>query len=120
MGILITPIKVIYVHMEFLYPAFGFSIPSKRLVFVGMWLPKSVKKAVEEHEKYHILDKSTNSFWREVKANFHALCRQPMGQLYTIYLSLTDLGRLRFYWNRFFHEKKENESIMIKLKSLIK
>jgi hypothetical protein len=93
---------IIYVKKEDLHPAFG--IAKNGNAYVREDLPEVVKKFVAIHEQYHLQDKSTNWFWREVKANCYAGVRKPIGLMYTLYLSLSS-ERLKMYIQRFKDKK---------------
>ena len=92
--------KVIYQSKRKLYPAFGDSNIKKNTIYIRRDLPKIVKKFVKEHELYHLRDKSTNGFWREIKANVYGLFRRPIGFLICAFMSLAPY-RLKFYFYRF-------------------
>ncbi len=92
--------KVVYVSKKRLSPAFGESDIKKQIAYVRKDLPKSVKKFVEIHEKYHLRDKSKNWIIREIKANFYAGIRKPLGLIITIIMSLSP-KRLKLYKERF-------------------
>ena len=117
---MITNIKIIYVSADVLYPAFGYAFPSRRIIFIGNWLPESLKNAVMEHEKYHLRDKSKNVLWRELKANFYALRKHPVGQLQVLFRSVFDLNRWKMYWKRFRNEKKVNDEFVDKLRPYLR
>jgi len=88
-----------YIQKSKLYPAFGEAEPEKNIVLIRNDPPIIVKRSVEEHEKYHLKDKSGNGFWREIKANAYALKKHPLGFIITVLMSLQPY-RIRFYINR--------------------
>lgn len=89
-----------YVSKQKLYPAFGESDIKKQIAYVRKDLPKIVKKFVTIHELYHLRDSSKNWIWAEIKANFYAGIRQPLGFIITIIMSLHP-SRIKLYINRF-------------------
>ncbi|MFH1982254.1 MAG: hypothetical protein ABIL58_10435 [Pseudomonadota bacterium] len=92
--------QIQYVAKKALHPKFGFNYPNRDTIQVRIDLPKSVIDFVIEHERYHLTDKSTWWVWREIKANWHAALRHPLGGLYTAALSLSP-ARIGYYISRF-------------------
>ena len=92
--------KIKYVSKKKLYPVFGEVDRKKNTAYVRKDLPKLVKRFVEEHELYHLKDKSKNWVWREIKANIYGAFKHPIGFIICVIMSLA-LYRLKFYFNRF-------------------
>jgi hypothetical protein len=92
--------KTKYVSKKRLYPKFGWADMKNQIAYVREDLPKSVKLFVLEHEQYHLTDKAKWWVWQEIRANFYAAKKQPIGFLYCCLLSLS-WGRLKFYIKRF-------------------
>ncbi|KKR67596.1 MAG: hypothetical protein UU10_C0041G0013 [Parcubacteria group bacterium GW2011_GWF1_40_6] len=93
-----------FVSKEKLYPWFGYAEPANDAIFIRADLPKRVQASVIAHETYHIHDKSTNIFWREVKANAYSAWKQPIGFLYSCVLSL-NMDRINANIQRFRKRK---------------
>jgi hypothetical protein len=72
----------------------------KDSIYIVDTLPEDAQLAVYWHEVYHWSDKSTNVLWREIKANWYALRKWPRGWLTVLWLTLTSLERMRYYWGR--------------------
>ena len=73
-------------------------------------LPKRVKKFIEEHEIYHIKNWGREENWLagELKANFFASIKEPLGLLQTTIITLLDSERRSYYIKKLF--KPQNNS----------
>ena len=81
--------------------AFGFANPGNQVAFVRDDLPKRVKEFVEEHELYHLKDPIKDYWaWRELRANLVPGFKDPIGLILTIYKTISDRERIKFYLNR--------------------
>ena len=63
-------------------------------------LPSSVEQFVIAHERYHNKDTSTNTLWREIKANAAAARQHPIGFVRTLWKSITNRKRMQYYADR--------------------
>jgi len=68
-------------------------------------LPPSIRRFIEEHEKYHIKDWESKSSWimSEMKANMAAGLKEPVGFLHTTYLTISDSRRRNYYLKKLFN-----------------
>jgi len=64
-------------------------------------LPRKVKKFVSYHEIYHLYDFMNNLhqsvFAKEVHASLAAFPYEPLGGLQTVFLTITNLERIKYY-----------------------
>ena len=105
--------KISYVSKSKIYPAFGEALLNPPRIKVRKDLPNSVKKFILEHEEYHIRDwerldkmnKEYNCFWGEIRANFYAAFKHPLGFLLCVIMSLQPY-RLKLYFDRFRYGDK--------------
>jgi hypothetical protein len=86
-----------YVTKSELYPRFGYCTDAGE-IFIGDWLPKRVQAFVVFHEAYHT-DKGFG-FWNEVKANIHGLFNEPLGGIQTLWMSVMNIDRWKYYIDR--------------------
>jgi hypothetical protein len=87
-----------YLQKEGFYPKFGFCNEAGE-IFIGDWLPKRVQAFIFFHEAYHA-DKGFG-FWKELKANWNGMLNEPIGGIYTLWLSISSLDRWKYYISRF-------------------
>ncbi|MFZ2149647.1 MAG: hypothetical protein WAV15_00610 [Minisyncoccia bacterium] len=94
-----------YVPKEEIYPAFGYG--GGNAAVVRQDLSPRVKRFVREHELYHCQDKAMWGGWlgREIRANFIPGLKDPIGLAATVWATISDIGRIRFYLRRI----KENK-----------
>ncbi len=94
------PYFVEYVPKEEIWPAFGYSSGSTAVVRED--LPPRVKRFVEQHELFHCRDNSTFGGWigSEIRANIVPGIKDPIGLLATIWATITDVDRIKFYIQR--------------------
>ena len=82
-------IKIRYVQKKELFPAFGYATENTQTVRIRKDLPKPFQKFVLAHELYHLKDWANQEkkgedhhwLWEEIKANFYATLRHPIGAL---------------------------------------
>lgn len=73
-----------------------------RVAEVRKNLPTHMKRFVLLHEIYHLQDKNFNSkITREIRANLAAAVYEPLGFVQTLWSTLSDMGRLKFYWQTY-------------------
>jgi len=96
----VTSPSVEYCNKQTIFPAFGIACPEEGKVYVWKDLPGSVLRFVECHERYHLVDSAKWWLWREIRANWHAGWRHPIGFGGCVLMSLK-LRRLAYYANRF-------------------
>ncbi len=89
-----------YVPKESIYPAFGYGGGDHARVRND--LPPRVKKFVKEHELYHCRDRATwgGELGSEIRANIIPGLKDPIGLAATIWKTVADKDRMRFYLNR--------------------
>lgn len=89
-----------YVPKEDLYPAFGYGGGNSAIVRQD--LPPRVKKFVKAHELYHCQDKSNFGGWlgREIRANVIPGLKDPIGLAATVWKTITEIDRIKFYLKR--------------------
>jgi len=89
-----------YVPKEDIYPAYGYGGGDKAVVRQD--LPPRVKKFVRSHELYHCQDKSDRGGWlgKELRANLIPGLKDPVGLAVTIWATVTDIDRIKFYLKR--------------------
>lgn len=89
-----------YVPKEEIYPAFGYGGGDKAVVRQD--LPPRVKNFVKAHELYHCRDQATWGGWlgREFRANLIPGLKDPIGLLATVWATVSDIDRMKFYLNR--------------------
>lgn len=89
-----------YVAKKELFPAFGKANKVLDIVYIRSDLPKIVQEFVKDHELYHIQDDSKWWVEAEIKANFNAALKHPIGFIVCVLMSMAP-DRIKFYWNRF-------------------
>ncbi len=89
-----------YVPKEKIYPAFGYGGGDR--VVVRQDLSPRVKMFVRAHELYHCQDRATWGGWlgREIRANVAPGLKDPIGLLATVWATISDIDRMKFYLNR--------------------
>jgi len=89
-----------YVPREDIYPAYGYGGGNSAIVRQD--LQPSVKKFVKAHELYHCQDKSDFGGWfgREIRANIIPGLKDPIGLAATVWKTITDVDRIKFYLKR--------------------
>ena len=89
-----------YVPKENIYPAYGYGGGNR--VVVRQDLPPRVKNFVKAHELYHCQDKSDFGGWlgREIRANVIPGLKDPIGLAATVWKTITDVDRIKFYLKR--------------------
>lgn len=89
-----------YVPKAEIYPAFGFSDGSTAKVRED--LSPRIKNFVKAHELYHCQDKANWGGWvgREIRANVVPGLKDPIGLLATVWKTVSDVDRMKFYWDR--------------------
>ncbi len=89
-----------YVSKEEIYPAYGYGGGNSAVVRQD--LPPRVKKFVKAHELYHCQDKSNFGGWlgREIRANVIPGLKDPIGLMATVWKTITDIDRIKFYLKR--------------------
>uniref|UniRef100_A0A6M3LMH9 Peptidase n=1 Tax=viral metagenome TaxID=1070528 RepID=A0A6M3LMH9_9ZZZZ len=92
--------EIKYLPAKLMRPSFGACFPATHIIWINEDLPEIVKAFVLQHELYHYTDTAKNWFIREVKANFYAARKHPLGFVCTAILSLSPY-RLAFYLKRF-------------------
>lgn len=93
-------ILVKYVAKEAIYPAFGYG--GNNRAFVREDLSPKVKKFVTAHEVYHCIDKAKWGGWvgREIRANVVPGLKDPIGLVATIWATISNVDRIKFYLKR--------------------
>jgi len=89
-----------YVPKEDIYPAYGYGGGNSAVVRQD--LPPRVKNFVKAHELYHCQDKSNFGGWlgREIRANVIPGLKDPIGLAATVWKTITDVDRIKFYLKR--------------------
>ena len=89
-----------YVPKEEIYPAFGHRSGDRAVIRQD--LSPHVKRFVREHELYHCQDRATWGGWlgREIRANVVPGLKDPVGLLATIWATISDFERIKFYLKR--------------------
>lgn len=89
-----------YVPKENIYPAYGYGGGNSAVVRQD--LPPRVKNFVKAHELYHCQDKSNFGGWlgREIRANVVPGLKDPIGFAATVWKTITDVDRIKFYLKR--------------------
>lgn len=99
-------VPVIFVEKGEIAPAFGLAFgnvgESGCYALVRGDLPHRVKRFVVEHELYHLKDRRQwwGGFGKELRANLIPGCRNPLGLLAFVTVTLMSGERRRFYWDR--------------------
>lgn len=98
-------ISVYYTSKDDLAPRFGEQ--SGRTVRVREDLSLRVKRFVRRHEMEHIYDKGGRGgdIGEEIRVNLRAGLKDPIGLVATIYATLADKERRKFYWDRYVRRK---------------
>ncbi len=98
-----------YVPKEDIDPAFGYVRRNK--IKIRQDLSPHVKRFVKAHELYHCKDKSTwgGKLGREIRANLIPGLKDPIGLAVTIYKTITNSDRIKFYLKLFKGERKNNK-----------
>jgi hypothetical protein len=93
-------IVVEFVSKESIYPAFGYGGGNE--VAVREDLSPRVKRFVKSHELYHCIDKAEWGGWigREIRANIIPGLKDPIGLMATVWASISDIDRIKFYLKR--------------------
>jgi len=91
-----------YVPKENIYPAYGYGGGNSTVVRQD--LPPRVKRFVKAHELYHCQDNSNfgGRLGREIRANVIPGLKDPVGLAATIWKTITDMDRIKFYLKRIF------------------
>jgi hypothetical protein len=89
-----------YCRKETIYPAYGKAYPEEGKAYVRKDLPRPVQQFVESHERYHLADPSRWWLWREIRANWHAAWKHPIGFGICVLMSFKP-SRLLYYAGRF-------------------
>ena len=92
-----------YVPKEEIYPSFGLCYKDGTIK-IREDLSQIAKNFIVVHETYHVTDKETIWWKRELKANWVGLVSHPFGFFIILFMSLAPY-RLKYYWERF--KKKE-------------
>lgn len=94
------PYFVQYVPKEEIWPAFGYA--GRNTAVVREDLPPLVKRFVTAHELYHLSDKGKFGGWvgSEIRANLIPGLKDPIGLAATIWATITDTDRIKFYVKR--------------------
>jgi hypothetical protein len=89
-----------YVPKEDIYPAYGYG--GGNIAVVRQDLPPRIKNFVKAHELYHCQDKSNFGGWlgREIRANVIPGLKDPIGLAATVWETITDVDRIKFYLKR--------------------
>ena len=89
-----------YVPKEEIYPAFGYGGGDRAVVRQD--LSPRVKMFVRAHELYHCQDRATWGGWlgREIRASVVPGLKDPVGLLATVWATISDIDRMKFYLNR--------------------
>jgi len=111
-------IKIKYVKKKEIFPAFGLAYFETKIIYIRDDLPKIAKKFVLAHELYHIKDyenlKSKNKEYKvvlgELKANFFPFLKDPIGGIFTLFLSLNP-SRIKFYIDMYITKKTKFEDL---------
>jgi hypothetical protein len=90
-----------YVPKEQIYPAFGRA--GGNVALVRQDLSPRVRKFVRTHELYHCQDTATwgGEFGSEIRANIVPGLKDPLGLAATVWKTITNKDRMRFYFKRF-------------------
>lgn len=90
----------VYVPREAIAPAFGYAHGTSTEVRDD--LPPRVKQFVKSHELYHCQDTAKWGGWmgREIRANVVPGLKDPIGLAATIWETVSDKERLKFYLKR--------------------
>ncbi len=94
------PYFVQYVPKEEIWPAFGYAGGDTAVVRED--LPPLVRRFVRAHELYRLRDKSQLGGWvgSEIRANLIPGLKDPIGLAATIWETITDADRIKFYVKR--------------------
>lgn len=94
------PYFVQYVPKDKIWPAFGYAGGNTAVVRED--LPLLVKRFVTAHELYHLSDKGKFGGWvgSEIRANLIPGLKDPIGLAATIWATITDTDRIKFYVKR--------------------
>ena len=89
-----------YVPKDEIYPAFGYSRGD--IAKVREDLSPRIKNFVRAHELHHCQDKATWGGWlgREIRANLIPGLRDPIGLFATVWATISNVDRMKFYWER--------------------
>jgi hypothetical protein len=93
-----------FVPKEDIYPAYGYGGGSTAVVRQD--LPPRVKNFVMAHELYHCQDHSNFGGWvgREIRANLISGLKDPIGLAATVWKTISDTDRVKFYLKRIKEE----------------
>jgi hypothetical protein len=91
--------SVNYVPKEKLFPKFGEANSTTQQIYIREDLPKITQPFLIAHETYHLTDKTKFWLYREIRANFYAGIKHPVGFITICFMSLS-LDRLKYYWKR--------------------
>jgi hypothetical protein len=93
-------IFVEYVSKNSIYPAFGYGGGNKAIIRED--LPPRISRFVTAHEIYHCTDKAKWGGWvgREIRANIIPGIKDPIGLMATIWATVSDVDRIKFYLKR--------------------
>lgn len=96
-GIVFT---IYYLPKELVAPAFGAA--GGRKAVVRNDLPPRVRRFVRSHELYHLKDKVNWGGWigSEIRANVIPGLKDPIGLIATIWATITDIDRVKYYIQR--------------------
>lgn len=94
-------VKIVYVPKNEIFPKYGYWEPETQTISIQLGLPKCVSDFVLDHELYHSIDPD-DGFWAtdEREANSSAFRNHPIGGILTILMSLTSMGRIKYYIQR--------------------
>jgi len=93
---------ILYVSKEQIAPLFGEARDEfgHKVALIRNDLPEDVKKFVTYHELYHLQDTRYKSrFSRELNANLAAAPYSFIGFAKTIFMTITDFNRIKYYLN---------------------
>lgn len=89
-----------YVDRETISPAFGDANNKTMTIRIRNDLSYGATLFIQEHELFHLRDSDGWWLWREIKANFVAAFKHPIGFIIIAFMSLS-IERLKFYVSRF-------------------
>jgi len=93
--------KIDYVPKEKLFPYFGTKYKNEDRIEVRDDLPEAVQYFVLNHEIFHLSHDFKSLLWEEIRANIHGFLKTPLGFFHCLFLTATDIERLKDYFNRF-------------------
>jgi hypothetical protein len=92
--------KIYYVAKEVIIPTFGEAFLDGHAL-IREDLPQKSRDFVTRHEIYHLYDfinkPNRGRFVREIHANLAAFYYEPIGGLQTLFLTLTNPERIKYY-----------------------